>query len=84
MIIFYSVFLWSLATTTNNQHQHFSNELIPSIGGTQLTGALNISRISAIATETNLVSVVKTEIPKGLKKIFEKELKKDKSKCLIQ
>ena len=66
------------------QQHHFKHELISSIGGTQVTGSLNISRISAITSETNLVSVVKTEIPKDIKKCLKEELKKDKSKCVLQ
>ena len=66
------------------EQQHFKHELMPSIGGTQVTGSLNISRISAITSETNLVSVVKTEIPKDIKKCLKEELKKDKTKCVIQ
>ena len=70
------------------QHQHpqqFDHgQCMPSIGGTLVTGSLNISRISAITTETNLVAVVRTEIPKDIKKCLKEELKKDKTKCVIQ
>jgi hypothetical protein len=60
------------------------DQLMPSIGGTQVTGSLNLSRISAITSDTNLVNVVKTEIPKELKKCMKEELKKDKKNCVIQ
>jgi len=68
------------------QQQKFDvcDQLMPSIGGTQVTGSLNLSRISAITSDTNLVNVVKTEIPKEIKKCMKEELKKDKKNCVIQ
>lgn len=46
---------------------------------------LDLSKLSAIENaSTNLISVAKAEIPADIKKKFKEEIKKDKTKCVIQ
>jgi hypothetical protein len=73
-----------LTTETNNlKSKSKVNMLEVGDGGSKVTGSLNLSRISAFNSDTTMVTVVKTQMPRDLKKCLKEELKKDK-KCVIQ
>ncbi|CAF1045263.1 unnamed protein product [Brachionus calyciflorus] len=80
----------TLRSTNNLQLSTKKSSKLLSVPGVEtkvISGSLDLSKLSAIenvVTSTNLISVSKAEIPLDIKKQFKEEIKKDKSKCIIQ